>query len=162
MIAGVDDAALYVAPTLLSPASVEGAIRRILKADGSATTIVADDCGAVAYGVHDENVYWAYGSKVVRAPKTGGPAEVVLDLSAANRSVLSLAFDACNVYVNAETLKASFKTLDPKLNIASAPYSIWGQGLPQASRTSAFEASAPPACDGQDMSADASADTEEQ
>jgi hypothetical protein len=149
MIAGVDDAALYVAPTTFAPASAEGAIRRTLKTDGSATTIVADDCGAVAYGVHDANVYWARGPKLMRAPKTGGPPEVVLDLGAAN-NVLSIAFDACNVYVNVNA-----ETLNPRFHLTLAPYSIWGQGLPQASRASAFGASAP-ACDEAGASADAS------
>ena len=32
----------------------------------------------------DTHVYWARGSKVLRAPKTGGPAEVVFDLGDAN------------------------------------------------------------------------------
>jgi hypothetical protein len=135
-IFGVDDEALYLAlPTDGEPynLSLEGPITRVLKTNGSATTVVADDCGATAYGVHDTHVYWTHGSKVVRAPKTGGPAELVFDLGDANTTLLSIAFDACNVYVNTQAAH-------------SVSSSIWGAPLPQGSPTNADDASAL-ACD---------------
>ena len=103
-IVGVDDDALYLATppngALNGHGFGEGPITRVLKTNGSATTVVTDNCGATAYGVHDTHVYWVRGSKVLRAPKTGGPAEVVFDLGDANTTPLSMSFDACNVYVN--------------------------------------------------------------
>jgi hypothetical protein len=143
-IMGVDDEALYLAGRLstmpFGPAGV-GPIIRVLKTDGSATTVVADACGSSPYGVHDTNVYWAHGSKVMRAPKTGGPTEVVLDVGDPGLTLLSIAFDACNVYVNAMTSNGSSS-------------SIWGAGLPQGSPTSTGDASAP-ACD-EESASDAS------
>jgi hypothetical protein len=151
-IVGVDDEALYLAglhsPMPFGPAGV-GPIIRVLKTDGSATTVVADACGSSPYGVHDTNVYWARGSKVMRAPKTGGPAEVVLDVGDPGLRLLSMAFDACNVYVNAMTSNGSSS-------------SIWGAGLPQGSTTSADDASAL-ACGDEEGDTDAStADADEQ
>jgi hypothetical protein len=153
-IFGVDDEALYLAlstgnepytPYTFSP---EGPITRVLKTNGSATTVVAHDSGASAYGVHDTHVYWAHGSKVVRAPKTGGPAEVVFDLGDANTILLSIAFDACNVYVNTQ----------PTNSVSS---SIWGAPLPQGSPTSADDASAL-ACDDEGDTDASTADADEQ
>ena len=75
---------------------------------------------------HDTSVYWSSGSQVLRAPKSGGASEVVLDAGGAN-SVTGFALDACNVYVA----------------VAGTSYSLWGQGLPVEPSTSPEGDSAP-------------------
>lgn len=128
-IVGIDDEALYLTvpppPPSISPGGVQGALTRVLKTNGAATTVVG--CGSF-YSVHDTHVYWARGAKVLRAPKTGGPAEVVFDLGDANTPLLSIAFDACNVYFSTQ-------------RTSSSSSSIWGAPLPQGSPTSAGDAS---------------------
>ncbi len=145
-LVAVDDEAVYLtAPPRPPYLPVEGPLTRVLKTNGSATTVVG--CGG-AYGVHDTHVYWTHGSKVLRAPKTGGPAEVVFNLGDANTTLLSIAFDACNVYVNTQ----------PTNSVSS---SIWGAPLPQGSPTSADDASAL-ACDEEGDTNASTADADEQ
>jgi hypothetical protein len=154
-IVGVDDAALYLAGRILyagQPTGGGGPVVRILKTDGSATTVVANACGATAYGVHDTNVYWAQGARVLRAPKTGGPAEVVLDLGDENTTLLGLAMDACNVYVNARTWGGGTSPMS---------YSIWGAAIPQGPATGAGDASAL-ACDEEGDTDASTGDADEQ
>ena len=154
-IVGVDDAALYLAGRISyagQPSGGGGPIVRILKTDGSATTVVANACGATAYGVHDTNVYWAQGARVLRAPKTGGPAEVVLDLGDESTTLLGLAMDACNVYVNARTWDGGTSPMS---------YSIWGAAIPQGPATGPGDASVL-ACDEEGDTDASTADAAEQ
>jgi hypothetical protein len=152
-IIAVDDEAFYLTapPTPnVPPGAVMAALTRVLKTDGSATTVVG--CGSI-YRVHDSHVYWARDSKVLRTPKTGGPAEVVFDLGDADTTLpplrftnlRSIAFDACNVYVDTQPTN-------------STSSSIWGAPLPQGSTTSADDS-----CGDEEGDTDAStADADEQ
>lgn len=136
-IAGVDSDSVYVAPTAFGGTMAGGSFTRIDKATGVATAL-SDVSGSVANRVHDSNVYWALGDRVLRSPKAGGPSEVVLDLGDESTSILAMAFDDCNVYV-AGTV-SSPPTSAGRTTASSA---IWGQSLPAATSATAPDASAP-------------------
>ena len=112
------DSVYLVTGSYFSPGPVT--VSRMTKADGSMTTVASGLPGGWGgYFAHDTNVYWANGSRVVRAPKSGGASEVVLDVGSAS-SVTGFALDACNVYAA----------------VAGTSYSLWGQGLPAEPSTS--------------------------
>jgi hypothetical protein len=150
MIAAIDDDSLYLgSPPGFQPPSAPGlppvgpvpGLTRVSKADGSITNTIVTPPAATGFVAHDTNVYWvgatsgdpSTGPTVQRAPKNGGPSEVVLDLGGGNGTVLSLAFDSCNIYVNAAE------------SGPSGGYAIWGQGLSSAAAASGnpVDASAP-------------------
>jgi hypothetical protein len=129
-ITDVDDDALYVL-TVPAPGPSAFTLLRVSAADGSTTTVAADLPGTgegtyVGYVVHDTNVYWAEGGRVLRAPKSGGNSDVVLDLGGASQ-IETLAFDACNVYVAGST---------------GAGYAVVGEGLPSAAAAAPGNSSA--------------------
>jgi hypothetical protein len=136
-IAGVDSDSVYVAPAAFDGTMTGGSFTRIDKATGTITTL-SDVSGSVANAVHDSNVYWALGDRVLRSPKAGGPSEVVLDLGDDSSTILAMAFDDCNIYI-----AGTFSSPPTSAGVRTSTSAIWGQSLSAATSATAPDASAP-------------------
>ena len=117
MVTDVDDDSIYVLTYPYGGASTL-TLTRMSKLDqvdiggGEAFLRVVPDTWRTT-----RDVYWAVGARVVRAPKSGGPPEVVLDLNDPSSMIMGIAFDSCNVYAAVQSGSTSLS------------YSLVGQEL---------------------------------
>jgi hypothetical protein len=92
---GIDDKALYY----LSYGDPAAGILAMPKSGGDGHTVVSDAQPIIGPYFDDTSLYWvdqADGAAVRRAPKVGGPTEILW--SASGRWIQELTVDDCNVY----------------------------------------------------------------